>query len=292
MNTILQKTKQKNYNIYNVAGDGECLFNAVAYGILFNMDQSNITKREYKLLAKQLRAHVVKQLEIRKRNENIKHNMGYNIHILSEQMQTKEKRKELREMNHDYYRTYYANERLHVFSEHQRINMYINQMKKSCTWGGSLEAFILAQYVQNNYDFKGIQVFDQNFVKINHYGGGNDSMVTNNKRGPIVKLRLLGVEKYVKNGKIHSKGSGSHFQFIVDTKNNHNQMLSVSQIHKELTSKNTQTQKSKRKLLTENEIEKILKRVDVLVPVFRKTSFKPKTIQLTKNEKMLLNRIF
>lgn len=79
----------------NVAGDGECLFNAVAYGILFNMDQSNIIKREYKQLATQLRQYVIKQLEIYKNNDNIRHSMAYNVQIVSEQMQKKRTKKRI-----------------------------------------------------------------------------------------------------------------------------------------------------------------------------------------------------
>jgi len=269
MNSVVQRQKVKKYNVYNVAGDGECLFNAVAYGILFNMDQSNIKKREYKQLATQLRKYVIKQLEIYKRNDNIRHSMAYNVQILSEQMQKKERRKELRDINSNYYRNYYANERIHVFSENQRINMYINQMKKSCTWGGSLETYILAQYVQHTFNFKGIKVYDQNFVKINHYGGDNESMVNKSKQGPIIEIILLGVEKYIKNGKEYSKGTGSHFQFVVKEKYDSllssikqlNQKISVIQIHKQLKSTRKVSTKRKHKqsvVLTENEINKIV----------------------------------
>ena len=75
-------------------------------------------------------------------------------------------------------------EYMYSLKPNARINMYINQMKKSCTWGGSLEAYILSQYVQHAFNFKGIKVYDQNFVKINHYGSDNESMVNKSKQGP------------------------------------------------------------------------------------------------------------
>ena len=197
-------------------------------------------------------------------------------------------------------------EYMYSLKPNARINMYINQMKKSCTWGGSLEAYILSQYVQHAFNFKGIKVYDQNFVKINHYGSDNESMINKSKQGPVIEIRLLGVEKYIKNGRVYSKGTGSHFQFVVKKKYDSsssirqvNQKTSVSQIHKQLKStKNPKLKVLKKSMiLTDNEINKILnpklkvrkrKKCNEQLP---NRYFKPKVVSLTNYEKELLNRL-
>ena len=202
------------FNVHNVKGDGSCLFYAVAYGMLYYVQYEGRNRKipfsEYKDLANDLRNVVVQHLIKHKNDNNIRPSMAWNTFILAPIVQSKEKEKKIREMPiSNYMSNHFANLALANYTENQRVNMYIEAMKQSCTWGGQLEASILATYVQDTYGIKGIVVHDQNFHKM-RFGDSNNHMVKNNLQFPAIHLRLKGVE--IRNGR--TIGNGSHFQFI------------------------------------------------------------------------------
>lgn len=122
-------------SIHSVDGDGECLFNAVAYGILYLSSDSIVKRIQYKSLARKLRKNTVKMLSQKIQNRDIDY-------ILT--------------MSAEY------NNNQSDFSPKQLINrakLYVKRMSKSCVWGGQIELQMLGHIVQT-YGYKGVKVYD------------------------------------------------------------------------------------------------------------------------------------
>lgn len=162
---------------YNVAADNECLFNAIAFGILANKKSVNIAKKQYKELAKLLRMKTcnmyVKKLEYSSKYAERLSNEYIVLHDIKSDDVSKSKQFE------------YAKK-------------YINEMKKQDTWGGHLEIIILGEYV-HKLGFKGIRVFDDNLKIINGY----HSKFKSKNKYPYIKLLLSGVST-----------GGCHFNYL------------------------------------------------------------------------------
>ena len=126
------------YDIGEVEGDGECLFNAVAYGIIFLTTDFRPTRTEYKPLAKKLRALVVKE---QKRIVN-SNNMDYIVSLAGN----------------------YNNSSNSSSSLKNKAYKYIKKMSKKKTWGGQAEVLLLGEMVKS-YGFKGIKVYDDSNKK-------------------------------------------------------------------------------------------------------------------------------
>lgn len=162
-------------NIHVVAGDGECLFNAVAYGIMYLSSGKKITKKRYKPFARKLRNETVKSL-------NAKIN-AMNIDAIIF-------------MSGEY------NENQNVFQNMntmiKRAKLYTKNMSKSCTWGGQLEIQELGHIVQN-YGYRGIKVYNVTNKRLLM-----TSPMAHNKN-PVIHLVLHGVRK--------TGGGGTHYNF-------------------------------------------------------------------------------
>ena len=121
-------------NIHNVAADGECLFNAIAYGIIYLSGKSK-KRILYKSLARKLRKETVKALakSIQSRDTDA-------IVVMSAE-----------DNNNQSDFTY--NEMI------QRAQKYVRRMSKSCSWGGQIELQVLGPIV-HAYGYRGIKVYN------------------------------------------------------------------------------------------------------------------------------------
>ena len=161
-------------NIHTVEADGECLFNAVAYGILYLSSGSRITKKEYKPLARKLRKETVKALSLKINAMDIdsiifmsgEYNENPNVNNLNTMI--------------------------------KRAKLYVKRMSKSCTWGGQIELQVLGTIV-HGYGYKGIKVYDINNKRLLM------SSPMKRNRQPVIHLVLHGVES--------TGGGGTHYDF-------------------------------------------------------------------------------
>jgi hypothetical protein len=122
-------------NVHAVAPDGECLFNSIAYGILYLSTGNKHTTSQYKPLARKLRKKTVNIL-----NTNILQMNMNAIITMSAEYNDKQNNFNLNEMV-------------------KRSKLYVKKMSKSCTWGGEIELQVLGSIVQN-YGFRGVKVYD------------------------------------------------------------------------------------------------------------------------------------
>lgn len=125
------------YELHKVKGDGECLFNAIAYGILFKTFKIKPSLFEYKRIAKSLRKYVVEQLQ-NKINGN---NLSYIYSMAFELRNRKEENLK------------------------KRAKAYVKHMSKSCSWGGQIELSVMDGFLKK-YKIQGVQVLDDDFQKI------------------------------------------------------------------------------------------------------------------------------
>uniref|UniRef100_A0A6C0F5M0 OTU domain-containing protein n=1 Tax=viral metagenome TaxID=1070528 RepID=A0A6C0F5M0_9ZZZZ len=160
-------------SILSVVGDGECLFNAVAYGIIYLSTGKLVSEKKYKPLAKVLRCKTVNLLRLQIKNLNMN-----TIQILSAEYNNSQK----------------------DFNEAKMIKRalkYTDKMSKSCTWGGHIELQVLGTIVQK-YGYRGIQVHDaitKNLLMAS-------SIIKNNN--PIIHVVLYGV---------NNAEFGTHYDF-------------------------------------------------------------------------------
>ena len=105
-------------NVHKVKGDGECLFYAVAYGMLYYMrNEQRPTTAEYEHLAKILRIKTVSILQ-KRLNNAIRNGRYESIYPMLTSTSS-------------------------TASIPSQAQKYINNMRKSCTWGGQLEVQVL-----------------------------------------------------------------------------------------------------------------------------------------------------
>lgn len=173
--------------IREVAADGQCLFNSVAFLILHYNDNST---KNYRDLATKLRKKVCDKLSKQVDEEKkIAFNRRSLIHSLSVSLDD----------IHDNPNIDANNER----SITKRAEKYIRLMRRKTTWGGMLEVNKLHEIVQEQ-GFKGIKVFrlrrerlKNNKVtgmvqvgKLYQIRAGMDNPVNNRKTKPILDIIL------------------------------------------------------------------------------------------------------
>lgn len=170
---------------YKVAGDGQCLFNSIAFGILHNLHGKNEkpSGQEYKPLASSLR-----KICTDKMTELVNSNHTETIEILAASVG--EFRRRIRVGTNLKSKAY----------------IYISHMKQKTTWGGYIEINILGDYIKS-FGFKGIKVLDDNKNEIAEM----QTSLKNNNPNIVLHLILSGVEV-----------GGLHFNYIDVETNNSN----------------------------------------------------------------------
>lgn len=177
-------TKPKCYKIYNVSADNECLFNAIAYGVLYHFKNNKIAGKCYKDLAKKLRKRVVEVFEEEVSNGNKKF-----IERLCCEYIVMSGTDCPDDAEDNSYQKEYA-------------ERYIEQMKKKSTWGGSPEVHALTKYIHRR-GFKGIKVYEYEDGEYKVIKSMCTKSMSKNKY-PHINLLLHGV-----------KMGGLHFDFMV-----------------------------------------------------------------------------
>ena len=151
--------------VHHVAADNQCLFNAIAYGMLYLKYTSRQAKTHYKVLAKKLRHYAVKEME------------DHLTSKLKEQLAL-----EWIVLNNIHLKNDITNEEKIEFSK-----KYIDAMKQKNTWGGLPEIHALSKYVHDR-GFKGIKVFDDQKNEIK----GMKSKTKSKNKYPFICLILHG----------------------------------------------------------------------------------------------------
>ena len=128
-----------------VAADGECLFNSIAYGMLYyKFNRTQPIFENYKRLASILRSGVVAKFN------NYIHNgdLEYTAILANEYS------------NITGYEFKDIIENAHIYAQ-----KYSNFMSKQTSWGGLLEINALTNYIHKQ-GFKGIQIYDSDYKKV------------------------------------------------------------------------------------------------------------------------------
>ena len=189
---LIETRKKKSVQqIFEVAGDGECLFNSVAFGILYYLGNRNVpTKQEYKQLAKRLREETVAMLQKDFNNAISKQKNGKVTEATTIMSIMTSKN------------TY----RISTNFKQSKANAktYINKMKKSSTWGTQLEVQKLSTYVRE-FGFNGIKVLQKNENQISQIHGMNFTNSKYKSEFPTIQIILHGVNV-----------GGIHFDFMGD----------------------------------------------------------------------------
>lgn len=163
-----------NNSVHIVDGDGECLFNAVAYGIMYLSSGSRVPRRTYKQLARKLRKETVKALDAKINAMNIdaivfmsgEYNLNPNVNNLQTMI--------------------------------KRAKLYTKRMSKSCTWGGQIELQVLGPIV-HSYGYRGIKVYNVENKRLLM------SSTMKRNKDPVIYIVLHGVES--------TGGGGTHYDF-------------------------------------------------------------------------------
>lgn len=159
--------------IHQVKGDGNCLFNSIAYGILFRESApSKPSKSSVSQLARQLRfkmtAYMYASILNSKRNNNI-----------IEAMSTSYNEEFSNYVHNDLYDTL-NNKQAQILKSIK----YIETMSQNGTWGGIIELKFLNEIVKKEYDFRGIVIYD---VDTEKKFVGMDLPLSRNKK-PILSI--------------------------------------------------------------------------------------------------------
>ena len=162
--------------IYKVAADNECLFNAIAFGIIANKKSINVAKIKYKNLAKGLRK--------------------ITSSIYSEKLKTNTKY--IEKLSNEYVILHDIKSDVSKDLQQEYALKYIKEINKTNTWGGHLEIIVLGEYL-HKLGFKGIKVFDEqlNIIK------GYHSKFKHKNKYPYIKLILTGISL-----------GGCHFNYL------------------------------------------------------------------------------
>ena len=152
--------------LYNVAADNECLFNAIAFGVIANKKSVNVAKLKYKDLARKLRS-ITSSIYSEKLSKNSKY---------------------IEKLSNEYVILHDIRSDVSKDKQIEFANKYIKEIKQKNTWGGHLEIIVLGEYL-HRLGFKGIKVFDEklNVVK------GFHSKFKNKNKYPHIKLILTGI---------------------------------------------------------------------------------------------------
>lgn len=162
--------------MYSVAADNECLFNAIAFGIIANKSGINVAKKRYKELARKLRS-ITSYMYSDKVSKNPKY---------------------IEKLSNEYIILHDIRTDVSKDKQIEYANKYIKEMKQKNTWGGHLEIIVLGEYL-HRLGFKGIKVFDE---KLNLVNGFHSKFKHKNKY-PCIKLLLTGIST-----------GGCHFNYL------------------------------------------------------------------------------
>jgi hypothetical protein len=143
--------------IHSVAGDGNCLYNSIAYGILLRENKTIPKKKEYKALAKVLRDLMVTRmrtfiLSAKLTNTNVIDTL---YQMSGSQL----------EENNDSNDNYDNVENLTLEKIKSLSHNYINRMSVNGEWGGHLEIKFLNEILKNSFNYKGLVVYDADTLK-------------------------------------------------------------------------------------------------------------------------------
>ena len=164
---IHMKMKLKtNYIIHKVNTDGECLFNAIAFGILLNTKKQKPSYKEYKTLAKELRKIATD--------------------VLMEKIETNDV------MFTSAMAAEYRNST--TKSDKDKAMSYVRKMRRACQWGGQIELIALSDEIHQR-NFKGVQVVNSNMKNVAQMA----TNINSSKKGKLLKIRL----KNIRNGGSH-----------------------------------------------------------------------------------------
>lgn len=178
--------------IREVAADGQCLFNSVAFLILHHNDNST---KNYRQLATKLRKAVCDKLSEQVDEEKkLTFNRRSIIHTLSASLDDITENPNIENNNDNSYT--------------KRAEKYIRLMRRKATWGGMLEVNKLHEIVQEQ-GFKGIKVYRLKREKLKnnkvsgmvHVGklyqirSGMDNPVNNRKTKPVLDIILHNAEQ-------------------------------------------------------------------------------------------------
>ena len=174
--------------IHQVTGDGNCLFNSIAYGILFRENSSKRpSKSKISKLAKQLRFKMTSYMYSTVLNSK-KNN-------ILEAMSTSYNEEFSNEINNTIYDSLNDKE-----VQLLKSIKYIETMSRNGMWGGIIELKFLNEIVKKEYDFKGIVVYNPDTEK--KYIGMDLQLSRNRK--PILSI-------------VHH--TGVHYDYVEISKN-------------------------------------------------------------------------
>jgi hypothetical protein len=145
----------KKWYIIPIRGDGACLFNAVATGILKATINNYFSARDVSVLSKQLRLEVVDLIEKKSRQSKDYRN-SIALTYLEESEPTRKIRrtdKGLKSNNKAAAATALVKFREPV-SERvitNSITKYLQRMRRTCEWGGHIETMMLDKILRKNY---------------------------------------------------------------------------------------------------------------------------------------------
>jgi hypothetical protein len=151
----ISSMRNKYHKPKETPGGGACLFNAVAFGLLYYKGQ-NTTNKDIIKLGKKLRKTVVQQMA-----ELIRYNSAFKAIIIGEM------------------------ESYNNLTNSEKTDIYISRMKRSSTWGGEPEAKILNSIVKT-LGLKGIVIIDEDTNRKMPYFAGNMS----HRRGDAIHITL------------------------------------------------------------------------------------------------------
>ena len=176
------------YTIVKAPGDGACMFNSIAIGILFN-PKIKPTYKQVKELSVKLRKKAVQYMrkQIKQDNQNAitKMSLTYNYNMSNDNMSN--------DNNSNVTKT--------------KAYKYTKEMAKSCTWGGHIELVALSEYI-HKLGFKGIQAYEKGKSRLKVIPEMASKM-NESKPKNVISILLHGV-----------KHGGDHFDALI--KKNHN----------------------------------------------------------------------
>lgn len=165
------------YTIVKAPGDGSCMFNSIAIGILFN-PKKKPTYRQVKELSAELRKVAVRYMrkQIKQDNQNaiMKMSLTYNDDM--------------------------SNNNNNVTKS--KAYKYTKEMAKSCTWGGHIELVALSEYI-HKLGFKGIQAYEKRKSRLKVIPEMASKMNESKSKG-VINILLHGV-----------KHGGYHFDALI-----------------------------------------------------------------------------
>lgn len=142
--------------IHEVAGDGNCLYNSIAYGILFRENGVPPKKKQYKELSKLLRELMVERMRNYVTNGKVTNSNVIDTLYLMSGSQLEETSSNSNNNLPDV---------LSIDKLKQLSLNYINRMSKNCEWGGHLEIKFLNELLKVHFNYRGLVVYDANTLE-------------------------------------------------------------------------------------------------------------------------------